>query len=53
MLWLMTLKDMKGCQKDLKDCPKYGNDYKEVDEVANMVYETSAKTIRRFGIEKD
>ena len=47
--------DFKGyerLQKDLKDCPKYGNDYKEVDEVANMVYETSAKTIRRFGIEK-
>ena len=39
-------------QNDLLNCHKYGNDYADVDEMANDLYEFVAKGIRDRGIEK-
>lgn len=38
-------------RKDLLDAPKYGNDHKECDELANDLYEYVAKGIRQRGID--
>lgn len=39
-------------QKDLWNVPKYGNDHKECDELANDLYEHVAKGIRQRGVDK-
>ncbi|MDD7281459.1 MAG: pyruvate formate lyase family protein, partial [Erysipelotrichaceae bacterium] len=39
-------------QKDILNVPKYGNDHKECDEMANDLYEYVAKGIRNRGIEQ-
>ncbi|MEG0506963.1 MAG: pyruvate formate lyase family protein [Longicatena sp.] len=39
-------------RKDLWKCPKYGNDHKECDDLANDLFEFVAKGIRDKGIEK-
>ena len=47
------LKNYKGyekIQKDILNVPKYGNDHKECDELANDLYEYVAKGIRDRGI---
>lgn len=47
--------DFKGyekLQKELLDLPKYGNDIKDVDDMANDLYEYVAKGIRNRGIAK-
>ena len=38
-------------QKDILNIPKYGNDDKECDEMANDLYEYVAKGIRQRGID--
>ena len=49
------LKNYKGyekIQKDILNVPKYGNDHKECDELANDLYEYVAKGIRDRGIKE-
>lgn len=49
-----ALHDFKGyemIQKDILNIPKYGNDDKECDEMANDLYEYVAKGIRQRGID--
>lgn len=49
------LHDYKGyerIQKDILNVPKYGNDHKECDELANDLYEYVAKGIRDRGIKE-
>ena len=49
------LKNYKGyekIQKDILNVPKYGNDHKECDELANDLYEYVAKGIRNRGIKE-
>lgn len=45
--------NFQGCEslrKDCLDCPKYGNDLDEADNMANMLYEFVAKGVRERGI---
>ena len=49
-----ALNDFEGYEalrKDLLNVPKYGNDHKECDELANDLYEHVAKGIRQKGID--
>jgi pyruvate-formate lyase len=39
-------------QRQLRECPKYGNDIDDVDELANDLYEYVAKGNRRRGLER-
>ena len=50
---LSNFEGYEGLRKEILHLPKYGNDIKEVDDMANDLYEYVAKGIRTRGIEND
>ena len=50
---LANFKGYEKLHKDILDCHKYGNDYEDVDEMANDLYEYIAKGVRQSGIDNN